>query len=257
MGKHCSTWLTITMTMTMTITITMTINTVCLGRPMNANKVSLDLYYESLCPYSATFIIHGLAPIFDNGGIIDIVDLSLYPWGNTNIRPDSSYACQHGLSDCLLNTVHACAIDAKPALTDHFPFIECVERLVHDHKHTQWETCFENSNFDPQSVKECTFGQRGKELALKYATATASLKPPREYVPWVVVDGEPLYEDYENFTNYVCKAYKGTLPSACTGESSGNFTREKTTPHSSPVCYADKLVPQTILPLVLSDQEAI
>ncbi|KAK9663992.1 hypothetical protein RND81_14G011900 [Saponaria officinalis] len=243
--------------LTITTTITITINTVCQGRPMNPNKVSLELYYESLCPYCSNFIIQGLAPIFDNGGIIDIVDLKLYPWGNAKIRPDSSFSCQHGPSECLLNTVHACAIDAKPTLTDHFPFIECVECLVHDHKYTEWETCFEDSNLDPQSVKECTFGQRGKELELQYAAATASLKPPHKYVPWVVVNGEPLYEDYDNFISYVCKAYKGTLPSGCSGESSDNFPREKTTLHSHPICYADKLVPQTILPVVSSDQEAI
>ncbi|KAL9241229.1 hypothetical protein vseg_015361 [Gypsophila vaccaria] len=226
---------------------------------MNPNKVSLELYYETLCPYSADFIIQGLGPIFENG-LIDIVDLRLYPWGNAKIRPDSSFSCQHGPSECFLNTVQACVIDAQPTLTDHFPFIECVERLVHDRKYTQWETCFSVSNLDVQSVKECTFGPHGKELDLKYAAATDALKPPHEYVPWVVVDGEPLYEDFENFTSYVCKAYKGTLPSACSGESSGNFLREKPR-HSHPVSYVDtpmrSWVLETDLRFVSSHQEAI
>ncbi|RWW10023.1 hypothetical protein GW17_00026455 [Ensete ventricosum] len=88
-------------------------------------KVSLALYYETLCPYSANFIVNYLAKIFDDG-LISIVDVDLVPYGNARIQ-NGTISCQvpfaifsdrfqHGPYECLLNTVEACAIDAWPDL---------------------------------------------------------------------------------------------------------------------------------------------
>lgn len=80
-----------------------------------AKKVNLSLYYESLCPYSARFIVNQLDKIFSNG-LISIVDLQLFPYGNAKVLSDGEIICQHGSYECLLNTVEACAIDAWPAV---------------------------------------------------------------------------------------------------------------------------------------------
>ncbi|CAH9074047.1 unnamed protein product [Cuscuta epithymum] len=175
-----------------------------------SEKVSLDLYYESLCPYCSNFIVNYLVNIFENG-IIDIVDLTLVPWGNAKLHGNNdTFTCQHGADECLLNTVEACAIDAWPDVKEHFPFIYCVESLVYNGNYSQWETCYDKLVKDPKSVSDCYALGRGKELELSYAVETNALVPPHQYVPWVVVDGQPLYEDYENFLSYICKAYKGS-----------------------------------------------
>ncbi|ONK77196.1 uncharacterized protein A4U43_C02F4080 [Asparagus officinalis] len=59
----------------------------------------------------------------------------------------------------------------------------------------------------------CSFFQ----IELRYAAQTDALQPPHEFVPWVVVNGKPLYDDYKNFEAYICKAYDGELPKACEG----------------------------------------
>ncbi|KAL2333010.1 hypothetical protein Fmac_014223 [Flemingia macrophylla] len=171
-------------------------------------KVSLELYYESLCPYSANFIVNYLPKVF-SPDLISIVDLKLVPWGNAKLRANNTFNCQHGPYECLLNTVEACAIDILPQLSKHFPFIYCVEDLVFQGRRTEWESCFEKLDLDSKPIKQCYDGEHGKQLELQYAAETSALKPPHKYVPWVVVDGEPLYDDYENFLSYICEAYKG------------------------------------------------
>ncbi|KAL0723792.1 hypothetical protein Bca4012_038391 [Brassica carinata] len=192
-----------------------------ISQPSSSPKVSLGLYYESLCPYCSSFIVNHLTKLFEDD-LISIVDLHLSPWGNSKLRSDNvTIACQHGAYECFLDTVEACAIDAWPELSDHFPFIYCVESLVIEHKYKKWETCYEKLNLNSKPVADCLNSGHGKELQLQYAAETSALEPPHKYVPWVVVDGQPLYEDYENFISYICKAYKGNkVPGACAKYSS-------------------------------------
>ncbi|KAK8696034.1 hypothetical protein V6N13_001173 [Hibiscus sabdariffa] len=176
--------------------------------PSDSNKVSLTLYYESLCPFSANFIVNYLPKLFEHD-LISIVDLRLVPWGNAKLKGNDTFECQHGPAECLLNTLEACALDAWPKLNDHFPFIYCVEAFVYKGKYLEWESCFEKLGLEAKPVTDCYSTGLGKKLDLQYAAETNALEPPHTYVPWVVVDGQPLYEDYENYLSYVCKAYKG------------------------------------------------
>ncbi|XP_058110392.1 gamma-interferon-responsive lysosomal thiol protein isoform X2 [Magnolia sinica] len=201
-------------------------------------KVALALYYETLCPYSANFIVNYLAKIFSNG-LIDIVDLNLVPYGNARLKSNHTITCQHGPNECLLNTIEACAIYAWPDLNKHFAFIYCVESLVVEHKYSKWESCFEKTGLDSQSVADCFNSGYGEKLELQYAEETNALEPPHTYVPWVVVDGQPLYEDYENFETYICKAYKGNLPKACS-ELPLAIIQEKKAVLFNRVCHAKR-----------------
>ncbi|KAL6645751.1 hypothetical protein ACP70R_017359 [Stipagrostis hirtigluma subsp. patula] len=179
-----------------------------------APKVDVALYYESLCPYSARFVVNHLAKVLDDG-LRPLVNLALVPYGNARVANDGTISCQHGQYECFLNTVEACAIDAWPDLDVHLRFITCVEDLVVKRQHEEWESCFPKLGLDPKPVTQCYKSQHGHEL--NYAKQSDALQPPHQYVPWVVVDGKPLVGDYENFEAYVCKAYKGSPPKVCEG----------------------------------------
>ncbi|XP_042461278.1 gamma-interferon-responsive lysosomal thiol protein-like isoform X2 [Zingiber officinale] len=77
-------------------------------------------------------------------------------------------------------------------------------------QHGQYE-CLLNT------VEACAIRISPSVLELQYKAKTEALQPPHLYVPWVVVNGKPLYEDYENFEHYICKAYGGAPPRACEG----------------------------------------
>ncbi|BBH04605.1 Thioredoxin superfamily protein [Prunus dulcis] len=193
--------------------------------PSDSGKVSLALYYESLCPYSANFIVNYLVKLFEDD-LISIVDLKLSPWGNAKLRSNDTFSCQHGPSECLLNTVEACAIKIWPAL----------------HKYPQWESCYEKLGLDSKPIAECYSSGLGKELELQYAAETSALQPPHQYVPWVVVDGLPIYEDYENFLTYVCNAYNGTAAlKACSKLSLNTIQKASTKSTLSVGCNEGKM----------------
>ncbi|XP_021289031.1 gamma-interferon-inducible lysosomal thiol reductase [Herrania umbratica] len=182
--------------------------------PCHAQNVTLSLYYETLCPYCADFIANHLVKVFDKG-LISIVNLRLVPWGNAVMQRDGSFVCQHGPDECVLNAIDACTITIYPQVERHFRFILCVERLALENKQNEWVNCFDMTGLGRVPV-DCYKSGYGNVLEKQYAAETAQLNPPHKFVPWVLVNGQPLEEDFKNFVRYVCKAYQGKqVPEAC------------------------------------------
>lgn len=179
------------------------------------NMVNLSVYYESLCPYCANFMVNHLLKIFQTD-LINVVNLRLVPWGNTQVRPNDTWICQHGVDECRLDVVEACAINEWPKVETHFKFIYCVERLHLMDRHTEWRSCLGSNNLDPTPLNNCYNNGLGFQLEMAYADETSKLNPRHRFVPWVVVNNIPLQEDYQNFIGYICRAYRGKkLPNAC------------------------------------------
>ncbi|KAG2287322.1 hypothetical protein Bca4012_032148 [Brassica carinata] len=189
-------------------------NNLVAGKPQ---KVKLNLYYESLCPYSQKFINDDLVKLFESD-LHRITDLKLVPFGNAKVSDNLTVTCQHGEEECKLNAIGACAIKTWPNPKMHYWFIRCVEK---DTKN--WESsCFKTYGGE-KAIRDCYSGDLSKKyLILGYAKQTLNLMPKKEYVPWVTVNGKPLYENYEDFVAQMCKAYQGKapLPKVCNSSAS-------------------------------------
>ncbi|KAG8078358.1 hypothetical protein GUJ93_ZPchr0007g6067 [Zizania palustris] len=176
-----------------------------------ARRVSVSVYYETLCPFCSGFVVNDLPRIFRDG-LSSIADLRLVPFGNGRVSPNGSITCQHGEEECQLNSIEACAIRLWPDAQHYFPFIHCIEHLALDQKWNAWQSCFQETGLPPQPVVDCYNSGYGRQLQLQYAAETNALQPPHQFVPWVTVNGRPIGDDYMNLEAYICSAYDSQLP---------------------------------------------
>ncbi|KAK7260012.1 hypothetical protein RIF29_25700 [Crotalaria pallida] len=184
--------------------------------PFAHQKVNLSVYYESLCQPCAVFIIKNLEEIFNND-LINIVNLRLVPWVNAYVNmTNNSISCQNGPDECKLNSLETCSLNIWPDVNIQYALIYCFEFLVIEGRNKKWHNCFDELDLLEEPILDCLDTGNGTELGKRYINEISQLYPPPSFVPWVVVNNEPIGEDYENFAYYVCKAYRGVAaPAAC------------------------------------------
>jgi hypothetical protein len=62
---------------------------------LESQKVNLSLYYETLCPSCATFIVNELANKVFEEDFLSIINLRLVPYGNAQVQqPNNTIVCQ-------------------------------------------------------------------------------------------------------------------------------------------------------------------
>lgn len=76
--------------------------------PQPKAKPKVELYYETLCPYSKNFYLDQLDPTFQKLTEAN-VDVEVIPFGNVKVNegPDGIplFNCQHGAAECYGNRV--------------------------------------------------------------------------------------------------------------------------------------------------------
>lgn len=96
----------------------------------NDDKVHIELYYESLCPYCQAFIKGSLKNAFNTKDIWQIADFRAWPYGNARTVANGSswsFTCQHGPNECVGNIIEACVLNMYDWYTQALPFIICIE----------------------------------------------------------------------------------------------------------------------------------
>jgi interferon gamma-inducible protein 30 len=182
-----------------------------------AAPVQVDFYGEALCPYCARFLTQIASAAFEDK-VMDLANFTYVAWGNAvNSTTQKGPVCQHGPVECSMDRVINCAIALNPGQGNWFPFVSCLEQHPGSQMASQIQPCAEQARMDAKAINACAAGDQGDSLEAEAAEQTANLKPAHRYVPWVVVNGIPLGEDYANLAKVICAAAgpEADRPEAC------------------------------------------
>eukprot|EP01097_Dermamoeba_algensis_P002978 TRINITY_DN2190_c0_g1_i1.p1 TRINITY_DN2190_c0_g1~~TRINITY_DN2190_c0_g1_i1.p1 ORF type:complete len:229 (-),score=39.45 TRINITY_DN2190_c0_g1_i1:43-729(-) len=186
--------------------------------------VSVELYFESLCPYCRELITGGLWTAWEAHGIKEILNLTFVPYGNAHRTCSGgsggcTFVCQHGPNECAGNILDTCAIKLLKSPHKWVPFIKCVEDAGDP---SAGSKCASLLKVDWNSLNKCITTAQGNDFEREMGEKTDSLSPSHNYVPWVVLNGvhtEDINRQAEDdFLGLVCKTYTGPKPQGCETE---------------------------------------
>lgn len=181
-------------------------------------------------------------------GFLDMVELTIVPFGNAHANGQGGYQCQHGPQECEGNRWEQCAISHYPATRQHFTFYHCMEQAG-DSMLTQVKSCATKANMDYSVLSTCYNGPESKKLMAAAAKATPA---NHQYVPWITLNNKVCTDPKspesgcDDFLQAVCAAYTaagGTSPAAVC--SKRLRTAAANPPHAAP-CANPPLIVELI-----------
>jgi len=145
------------------------------------------------------------------------MNLTVLPYGNAHETQSSNgtwtFKCQHGSSECQANLIETCAIYTYSNQNEWFPFFTCVEGS--DDPASAGPDCASQTSLDWSKINNCVTTNIGNQAEHAVALATDALHI--QYTPWVVCNGKHIPDEQsDQLLQYVCDAYTGPKPSACT-----------------------------------------
>jgi len=184
---------------------------------IHSEKVTLNIYYESLCPDSINFITKQLYPTWKNLSkhIIPVFK----PSGKEDFEPKNNergwnFTCQHGPNECRGNLYQACflKLHEKEDLDEKVKVINCI--MSDQSPDTATLSCMDEIKVKTptkEAVDKCAHSVLGQNELHDIAVETKSLKPPLNFVPWILINGEHTEEiqneSLNNLERYLCKNY--------------------------------------------------
>jgi interferon gamma-inducible protein 30 len=143
-----------------------------------------------------------------------MVNFNLVPYGNAKTTA-GKVTCQHGPTECLGNTIEACALDLM-SHSNGVDFIVCFEHSLMSSPDPEAASkgCFAKRSWgvSEDAVNTCYKGPQGSKLIAQAAAATDA---DHKYTPWVDVNGvhDPAAE--QNLKKSVCAALGASAPASC------------------------------------------
>lgn len=182
----------------------------------NVEPVKVNVFYETLCPDSRSFVMKQLLPSCQL--MPHLIDLNLKPYGKaqTQVLPDGSFKfeCQHGPLECQGNKVHACAISKVKDKEVLLKYIAC---MISDNMNPEaiGKSCAQLHGVLWEPILECSRGKEGDNLLYEYGRETHEISP--SFIPLITLNGDRSHQAaiLKNLTLQVCNCYNYPKPEEC------------------------------------------
>lgn len=179
--------------------------------PIEVPKVTVDVYYECLCPDSRYFVTHQLYPAWQVAS--EIMKVNFWPYGKATTEKTKhgyKFNCQHGEKECEGDMIHACAAHLVSNADLRMEYIKC---MVSDHDYDPEKsgaTCAKQIGVDWSAVSTCANNYEGQELHAEAGLKTNALEPKVSFIPTIEIDSSQGSQKalLKNFLLEVCKAYQ-------------------------------------------------
>jgi hypothetical protein len=156
---------------------------------LSADIPKIDIYIESLCPYSINFITGSFKSFYANPDKNKLANISITAFGNAEQSWDGTkwvFRCQHGARECYCNTIIICAQKHLEIPTAN-NFIICLLENVKANERdfdAAVKACLSTEML--KEMLNCAGSDEGNRLLHEAGLRT----PKHDYVPWLVFNGK-------------------------------------------------------------------
>ncbi len=150
-----------------------TTTTTAQPRGGGGDKVKLDFYVMSQCPYG-TQVMDAIAPVLKSMG--DAVDFKVDYIGSE--AAGGEFTSLHGQPEVDENIRQLCVMKHYPENYKYMSYITCRDKSIQS---TNWEPCARDNGMDAAKIKACAQGSEGKGLlsaSFKAASAAGARGSP-------------------------------------------------------------------------------
>jgi len=174
--------------------------------PYSGERVKLDFYVMSKCPYGVQVLI-AVAPVLKQLG--SSVDFSANYIADDN--GDETFSSLHGDTEVQGDIAGLCA--KKYAPTKYMDVVECMSKDVGNIP-ANWQSCAQQAGVDVQSIKTCYEGAEGKNLLSASIVKTNSVGATGS--PTIYLNGQSYNggRATNDFLRAICSAFN-TKPDVC------------------------------------------
>lgn len=204
------------------------------------DKISVSVYYESLCPDSIKFFTTQLYPTYTSP-LKRYFNLKLIPYGKSSQRRGQNgweFDCHHGPKECYGNKVQGCILRHISNEADQLKYINCLMSLALANKNGAYplDQCARSNNFDTNPIVQCANSTDGNDVLSINGDLTSQLNPQLTSVPTVVFNENFNKKDqdqaFTDFKSVLCSYIKGEHPHECHSSNSASVHTSAVIPMS-------------------------